>query len=45
MFMKFQISLQELIYIELHGLVLKRMGVNDSVTSPTFSILNEYDFA
>lgn len=25
--------------------VLKRMGVNDSVTSPTFSILNEYDFA
>ena len=24
--------------------VLKRMGVNDSVTSPTFSILNEYDF-
>ena len=25
--------------------VLKKMGVNDSVTSPTFSILNEYDFA
>ena len=25
--------------------VLRRMGVNDSVTSPTFSILNEYDFA
>ena len=25
--------------------VLKRMGVNDSVTSPTFSILNEYDSA
>ena len=25
--------------------VLKRMGVNDSVTSPTFSIINEYDFA
>ena len=25
--------------------VLKRMGVNDSVTSPTFSIVNEYDFA
>ena len=24
--------------------VLKIMGVNDSVTSPTFSILNEYDF-
>ena len=24
--------------------VLKRMGVNDSVTSPTFSIVNEYDF-
>jgi len=25
--------------------VLKRMGVNESVTSPTFSIINEYDFA
>ena len=25
--------------------VLKRMGVNDSVTSPTFSIVNEYDFS
>ena len=25
--------------------VLKKMGVNDCVTSPTFSILNEYDFA
>ena len=25
--------------------VLKRMGVKDSVTSPTFSIVNEYDFA
>ena len=25
--------------------VLKKMGVNDSVTSPTFSIVNEYEFA
>ena len=25
--------------------VLRRMGVNDSVTSPTFSIVNEYDFS
>jgi len=25
--------------------VLKKMGVIDSVTSPTFSIVNEYDFA
>ena len=25
--------------------VLKRMGINDIITSPTFSILNEYDFA
>ena len=24
--------------------VLKKMGVNDSVTSPTFSIVNEYKF-
>jgi len=25
--------------------VLKKMGVNDCVTSPTFSIVNEYDFS
>ena len=25
--------------------VLKKMGVNEGVTSPTFSIVNEYDFA
>tara|TARA_B100000927_G_scaffold284900_1_gene274369 strand:- start:1029 stop:1451 length:423 start_codon:yes stop_codon:yes gene_type:complete len=25
--------------------VLKKMGVNESVTSPTFSIVNEYNFA
>tara|TARA_B100001109_G_C18750141_1_gene420943 strand:+ start:376 stop:798 length:423 start_codon:yes stop_codon:yes gene_type:complete len=25
--------------------VLKKMGVNDDVTSPTFSIVNEYEFA
>ena len=25
--------------------VLKKMGINDSVTSPTFSIVNEYNFA
>ena len=25
--------------------VLKKMGVNDNVTSPTFSIVNEYDFS
>ena len=25
--------------------VLKKMGINDCVTSPTFSIVNEYDFS
>ena len=25
--------------------VLKKMGVNDCVTSPTYSIVNEYDFS
>jgi len=25
--------------------ILKRIGVNDNVASPTFSIVNEYDFA